>query len=458
MSLKPELSSTSPKSVQFAKSEDQARYDYARLYRVEFSNENQVSVFKKLEQSDCMQFIGHAREPGQHLSILVMATRVPDVEDLLKLHNIKYTILVSKMEAKGKRNFLYNLLFCFVLKARNFQLKVDASYGEVRPPTMDISKFDWSGYHHLQDIYNWMNSLANKYPKIVTIIEMGMSTEGLPIQGVRICHPTNTTDNKPSIFIEAGIHAREWIAPAAATYLIHCLLESNDTTNVTNESLDMSALAKEFNWLIFPSVNPDGYKYSMERDRMWRKNRQLFETCFGVDLNRNFPYKWNTVGCSSIPGQFDYAGPNAASEKETQCVMKYISENVQKENIKTYIALHSYSQLIMFPYGDTRDQVPNYADLKEFSDKAVKAIHNLTGSTYKNGSLIETIYPSSGGSMDWAYAEQKIQLAYTFELRGPSDSPDLFLLPSAQILPTSQEALIAIKTIIESAKAKGYYN
>lgn len=297
--------------------------------------------------------------------------------------------------------------------------------------------------------------MEKKYPEVLSIIDMGKSTESRPIRGVKICYPP--TVNKPTIFIEAGIHAREWIAPAAATYLIDRLLMPVADPEATKRGLDMFALAREFNWLIFPTVNPDGYKYTMDRDRMWRKNRQFFETCYGVDLNRNFPFKWNTVGSSSNPKDFDYAGPAAGSEVETQSIIKYITDNIRKENIKAYISLHSYSQMIMFPYGHTNESVPNYTDLKEFGDKAAKAIYQLTGTSYKSGSLIDTIYPSSGGSMDWAYGVHKIKLAYTFELRGPPDTDDLFLLPAAQIVPTAQEALIAIKTIIESARAKGYF-
>ncbi|XP_061392970.1 zinc carboxypeptidase [Musca vetustissima] len=400
-----------------------ARYDHYRIYNVELDTEEHVELFKKLEeQSDSLTFIGHAREVGQKLSILVAAHKVADMADLLEHYKVKHRILTY-----------------------NFQKKIDKNYASVLPVGTDLSKFDWYHYFHLETIYEWLESLAKKYPNVVSILDIGTSTQGVPIKGVKISHKPG---NK-AIFIEAGIHAREWIAPAAATYLINQLLTSTDDS--------IKSLAQNYNWIILPSINPDGYKYTFEHDRMWRKNRQLFGTARGVDLNRNYPDHWNSTGSSSDPTRYDFAGPSAGSEVETQRIIKFIEENVEKEQIKAYLALHSYSQMIMFPYGYTKDRVENYDDLKELGQKATESIKSLTGRDYVSGSIIETIYPSSGGSMDWAYAEHKIPIAYTFELRGPPDSQDMFILPAEEILPTSQEAFAAIKTIIEGAEAKGYF-
>ncbi|KAI8128649.1 Zinc carboxypeptidase A 1 [Lucilia cuprina] len=403
---------------------DQSRYDHYRVYNVELATEQHVDLFKKLEQqSDSMSFMGHARDVGQKLTILVAAHKVADLADLLEYYQVKHRILTY-----------------------NFQEKIDKNYASVLPIGTDLSKFDWHHYYHLETIYEWLQSLVEKYPGVVTLLDMGNSTQGFPIKGVKISH---NPDNK-AIFIESGIHAREWIAPATATFLINSLLTSTDK--------DIENLAKNYNWIIFPSVNPDGYKFTFEHDRMWRKNRQIFGTCRGVDLNRNYPDHWNSTGSSSDPCRYDFAGPAAGSEMETQRLMKFIADNVQKEQIKTYISLHSFSQMIMFPYGHTKEHVYNYEDLKEFGQSASNAIKELTGSNYISGNSFETIYPSSGGSMDWAYAVHKIPIAYTFELRGPPDSQDMFILPAEEILPTAREALTAIRAIVKGATAKGYFN
>lgn len=84
------------KSVTFSDGDNRVRYDHAKLYRVEFTNDKEVHAFQKLEaETDSMQFIGHARESGQKLSILVMGHKVADMEALLNHYKIKYTIQVS---------------------------------------------------------------------------------------------------------------------------------------------------------------------------------------------------------------------------------------------------------------------------------------------------------------------------------------------------------------------------
>lgn len=333
----------------------------------------------------------------------------------------------------------------FLFQTYNFQEKIDRNLQEVLPENIDVTKYDWQHFFHLKTIYDWMDHVATKYPDQITVLNMGSSTQGNAIKGIKL---GNNPKNK-AIFIESGIHAREWIAPATATYIINELLSSTDER--------VQQLAKNYNWIIFPCINPDGYKYTFEHDRMWRKNRQLFGTCRGVDLNRNYPDHWNSTGASSDPTRYDFAGPSAGSEVETQRLIEFIRTNVEKEQIKTYIALHSYSQMLMFPYGYTKDHVSNYDDLQEFGKKAAAAIKAESGRDYVSGNLFETIYPSSGGSMDWAHAEAGIPIAYTFELRGPPDSQDLFILPAIEIQPTASEAFTAIRTIVEAAAEKDYY-
>lgn len=327
----------------------------------------------------------------------------------------------------------------------NFQEKIDRNMKEVLPVDTPGSALNWKSFFHLKTIYSWLEHMVAQYPTDLTLIDMGNSTEGVPIKGLKL---SRNKSNK-AIFIESGIHAREWIAPAAATYLLNELLTTKEEA--------VQNLANNYNWIVFPCVNPDGYKYTFEHDRMWRKNRQLFDICRGVDLNRNYPDHWNTTGASGDPCRYDYSGPNAGSETETTRLMNFLTVHAEKEQIRTYIALHSYSQMIMFPYGYTREHIANYDDLQEFGRNAAGRIRELTGRNYTSGSLIETIYPSSGGSMDWAYSKIKIPIAYTFELRGPPDSSDMFILPANEIEPTSQEAFAAIRTIVEGAAKKGYY-
>lgn len=401
-----------------------ARYDFTRIYSVDLDTDYQVQIFQTLEAaSDSCIFMGHAREPGQKLTILVAAQKVADFDDLLQSYNVSHRIL-----------------------NKNFQALIDANYLEVAPENTPAEQYDWTRFFRLENIYAWLEKLSQDHPGVVKLLDMGASTQGLPIKGVRIAFGA---ENLTSVFVESGIHAREWIAPATATYFIDQLLHSNDAS--------VQALARAHNWFIFPVVNPDGYRYTFTGDRMWRKNRQLFGICRGVDLNRNFPLHWNTTGASGNPCHYDFSGPSAASEVETQRIIKFLETHVQPDRIRTYLALHSYSQLIMFPYGHSAERVDNYDDLKEIGQLAAGRIKELTGQEYKSGSIYETIYPSSGGSKDYAHGQLKVPITFSFELRGPPTSREMFILPAKEIKPTAREAFGAVQTILEESRKRGYY-
>lgn len=112
----------------------------------------------------------------------------------------------------------------------------------------------------------------------------------------------------------------------------------------------------------------------------------------------------------------------------------------------------------MFPYGGSSVKAPNYDHLKSIGEKAIAALAQRYNTTYKTGSVFETIYPSSGSSHDWAYSALNIPISYTFELRGLPNSTEMFILPADQITPTGWETLDAVVTILTEARKLGYYD
>lgn len=316
----------------------------------------------------------------------------------------------------------------------------------VKPSDVPAADLGWENYYHLETIYAWLDLLVAKYKDFVSPLNVGQSFEGLPIKGVRLSHKPNNT----AVFIEGGIHAREWISPATATYILDQLLTSNDS--------EVQDLAHNFDWYFFPIINPDGYRATFESDRMWRKTRQPFGLCRGTDLNRNWDSHWNETGASPDPCRYDYAGPYVFSEPESKQLSDYILEIAKRQHVRTYLSLHSFSQLLMFPYSSTSDKAPNYDDLKAIGEKAIMAMKQKYGTVYRTGSVYDTIYPSSGSSHDWAYTKAHIPISYTLELRGPPDSEDMFILPAEQIRPTGEETMDGIVALLNEAKQRGYYD
>ncbi|XP_011705362.1 PREDICTED: zinc carboxypeptidase A 1-like, partial [Wasmannia auropunctata] len=106
--------------------------------------------------------------------------------------------------------------------------------------------------------------------------------EGREIKGIKIING----EENPGIFIEGGMHGREWISPATVMYILHELLFSNHS--------DVRYIADMHNWYIFPIFNPDGYAYSFTTDRLWKKTRKPSSpNCNGSDPDRNWGFHWN---------------------------------------------------------------------------------------------------------------------------------------------------------------------
>ena len=151
------------------------------------------------------------------------------------------------------------------------------------------------------------------------------------------------------MWIDCGIHAREWISPAVGTWMLNELVENNANHPDLLDKLD---------WYFLPSHNPDGYHKSQTDDRMWRKTTTQYDgnACQGTDANRNWDYHWAEAGASPDSCTQTYQGPEAFSEVEARNVRDFII--ARKDNIKYFQTLHSYSQLILFPWGYTSDPAP----------------------------------------------------------------------------------------------------
>ena len=182
---------------------------------------------------------------------------------------------------------------------------------------------------------------------------------------------------------------------------------------------------------VIPMANPDGHTYSITNDRLWRKNRRNNENgTFGVDLNRNHSYQWGdhiNRGSSSSPVSNIYRGPAPDSEPETRAIRDF----VRKHKSEILISYHSYTQLVLYPWGYTNapSSNPNHILIANNIARKIKEIHNKT---YRAQQGIE-LYPTNGDLTDWSYGELGI-LSFTIELR-PSSSPPGFKLPKDQILP-----------------------
>ncbi|KRX80038.1 Carboxypeptidase B [Trichinella sp. T6] len=300
--------------------------------------------------------------------------------------------------------------------------------------------FDISVYHSYSEIQNYMRNLEKQYPHIAKVHTIGYTHENREINLIQI---GRFYSSQPAIWIDAGIHAREWIAPSTALYIINYLVTRYDF------DMEVQKYVNGLTWYILPVVNPDGYEFSRSslnpRVRLWRKNRspancQPFRNsycCRGVDLNRNFDFKWNQQGGSQDPCQETYSGRSAFSEPETQAIKRFILQRA--DQLGAFVTLHSYSQIWMYPYGNQRYSYPkDVHDLREVALAACQSLYNVYGTRY---------HPASGGSEDWAKAVAGIKYSFLVELRPEEDNQDGFILDESHIIPTGKETLEGIKEV-----------
>ncbi|XP_053616170.1 carboxypeptidase B-like [Plodia interpunctella] len=272
----------------------------------------------------------------------------------------------------------------------------------------------YDSYQRIAVIDEYLQDVASRYPDIVTLVTPANTFNGHPIQYLKISTTNFEDESKPVIFIDGGIHAREWISPPTVTYAIRKLVE--DVTE--------SDLLDKFDWILLPVVNPDGYEHTFTSFRFWRKTRstdqhQLSPACPGVDGNRNYDFFWNTVGTNPSPCSDTYAGSRAFSEIETRVVRDIVNENLHR--IALYLTMHSYGSMILYPWGHDGTLSPNAFALHVVGIAMADKIHESQLPNFPSyavgNSLLVIGYGAAGAAEDWAHLVG-VPLSYTYELPG----------------------------------------
>jgi hypothetical protein len=161
-------------------------------------------------------------------------------------------------------------------------------------------------------------------------------------------------------------------------------------------------------------VNPDGNNKVWTSNNMWRKNTR---EGYGVDINRNYPYAWGTCNGSSGSTSSDtYRGPSAGSEPETQAMMGLVSR------VKPVLSIsyHSYSELVIYPYGCDNQHTPDRETVESVGRQLASRLPKDGASgTYDPGTSWELLYAVDGGDIDWYYNEHGV-IPYVIEVNSTS--------------------------------------
>ncbi|HEY0602602.1 MAG TPA: M14 family metallopeptidase [Herpetosiphonaceae bacterium] len=311
-----------------------------------------------------------------------------------------------------------------------------------------------SAYHNYAEMSTAISTVASRYPGIASRFSIGKSYQNRDIWAMKISDNVSVDESEPEVLFIGLHHAREHLTVEMALYIMNELTSKYGTdsriTNIVN--------SREV-YIVF-NLNPDGGEYDIATGsyRSWRKNRQpnSGSTYVGTDLNRNYGYKWGCCGgSSSSPSSDTYRGPSAFSAPETARLRDFVNSRVigGKQQIKGSISFHTYSELILWPYGYTYTDVPS--DMTA-DDRNVFATMGRAMATTNNYTAQQSsdLYIADGSSDDWLYGAHKI-FAYTFEMYPRSSSPG-FYPPDEQIVTQTTRNREAVLYFLE--KANCYYS
>ncbi|HZN72401.1 MAG TPA: M14 family zinc carboxypeptidase [Micromonosporaceae bacterium] len=272
----------------------------------------------------------------------------------------------------------------------------------------------WRSWDQPGGIRDELFAVARQNPQLVKLEVLGRSHQGRELIALKVTQSAREVPDgsRPAVLYSSNQHAREWISLEVNRRLLQYFIgrwRAND--KAIKDLLKSTEL-----WFVI-SANPDGYQYTFDVERLWRKNLRdnngdgQITVGDGVDPNRNFAEHWgyDNEGSSPDPADETYRGPSAASEPETRALAGLIDRIKPKFQSN----LHSFGQWLLYPQGwqvATLDaDYPIYVALGG-TDGAKSAIPG-----FNPGQSADTLYVTNGETTDYAETNAGT-IAYTPEL------------------------------------------
>ena len=256
-------------------------------------------------------------------------------------------------------------------------------------------------YHSYDTLLLMMRNWASTYPSICRLESIGPTFQNNWIYGVKIA--SAQSEGKPEVLELGIVHAREWGALEATRYFADTLIRFYASDTVFQNFVD------NHQTYVFMVTNVDGYKYDYPGQLSWRKNRQIFGTSTGCDPNRDFNGNcdgnpmadWGSlvVGSNTSHRARDltWFGARGAWGYEIAA----ISDWFKQHTVVACATMHSYSEIVIWPYG-AGDTTPDNAYYAALGASVASRMGKLGGGTY-DPMQANYLYPTNCGSDDWFY-------------------------------------------------------
>lgn len=258
-----------------------------------------------------------------------------------------------------------------------------------------------------------LKALAAQFPQWTRLEQIGTSLQGRAIWALLLSTTPNVRDasyhEKPTLIFDGMHHAREIMTPEVVMDVAESTLGT-----LARKDRAWTPVLQNWNIWVVPMLNVDGNNIVWTQDSMWRKNAHSEGgRTFGVDINRNYSFNWNKCnGSSGSTGAQDYRGASASSEPETQALMKL----AQMTRPTAYLSYHSYSELVLYPYGCRGVVTGENALISKVANEVAALLPTDSGrGTYTAGTPWQLLYSVDGDSMGYMFGEYGA-LALTFEI------------------------------------------
>jgi hypothetical protein len=314
----------------------------------------------------------------------------------------------------------------------------------------------WRSYDETGGIRDQLYAAARNNPQLVKLEVLGHTGQGREIIAVKLTQGAQEQPDgkRPAVLYSSTQHAREWISTEVNRRLMNHFI---NRWRANDREIRKLLQTNEF-WFILVA-NPDGYQYTFDHERLWRKNLRdnngdgQTQVGDGVDPNRNFPNHWgyDNEGSSSIQSSDTYRGPAPMSEPETRAMVGLLD----RIGFAFQVNYHSNGQWLLYAEGwqtstPTADDPIYYAMSGNLDAPAIAQFHP--------GLSSDVLYVTNGETTDYAHATTGA-LAWTPELSAGCDGcgfvfPDDDALVQAEFERNLPFAMSAARSAVDPANPK----
>ncbi|QWF80417.1 M14 family metallopeptidase [Amycolatopsis sp. CA-230715] len=297
-------------------------------------------------------------------------------------------------------------------------------------------------YHTYAETTDALKKAVADHGDLAQLSSAGKSFEGRELNVLKIA--SKASEGKPEVLFTCNQHAREHLTTEMCLHIVQRFTDGYAKDAAIKGMVDSHQI------YVVPNVNPDGSEYDISGGKYqgWRKTRKPVPNSneIGTDPNRNWGYKWGCCGGSSDdPSAEDYHGPSAFSEPETKAVSDFMAGH----QFKAHIDFHTFSELVLWPYGYTKDDTAegmSAEEAKRFADVG-KQMADTNKYTPEQSS---DLYVTDGDINDWAWSKSKT-LSYTFEMYPKDGGIDGFYPPASEIPEQTTRNDAAVDILLKQA-------